>query len=120
MHISPKGLEDSQPPTETGIRNAVVLAREDVPQWHRKGRLSIDAHEPISTKLGSIFLRYQPAITRITDVGTPGATHPKSAAIFLILSNQFFRLSIRYCASAARVTPLTIVRQATQIYQRQL
>ena len=72
MRIHPKGFKGKpRPPTELRIRNAAVLAQEDVQQRRRKGRPSVDAHEPIARKLGSVFLRYQPSITRITEV-TPG------------------------------------------------
>ena len=121
MRIRPKGFKGKpRPPTKLRIKNAAVLAQENVRQRRRKGRPSIDAHEPIATKLGSIFLRYQPSITRITDVGTPGASTSKERGDFLDFVESVLPPlnTILRNRGLARVTPLTIVRQATQIYRR--
>jgi len=120
MRISPKGFEAPQAPTEVGIRNAVVLAQGEVRQWRRKGRPSIDAHEPLAKNLGSIFLRYQPAITRITDVGRPGANTSKERGDFLDFVESVLPPlnTVLRQRGLARMTPLTIVRQAAHIYRR--
>jgi len=120
MLISPKGLEASQPPTEFGIMNAAILAQGDVQQRRRKGRPSIDAHESIAAKLGLIFLRYQPRITRITDAGTPGVSISDERGDFLDFVESVLPPlnTILRKRGLKRVTPLTIVRQATQIYRR--
>lgn len=118
MRISPKGFTDEpQPPTELRIRNAVVLAQGDVRQRRRKGRPSIDAHEPIATKLGSIFLRYQPGITRITDVGTRTSKERGEFLDFVESVLPPLNTILRQ-RGLSRVTPLTIVRQAAKIYRR--
>jgi hypothetical protein len=120
MRIHPKGFKGiPQPPTELGIRNAAVLAQEYVRQRRRKGRPSIDAHEPIAAKLGSIFLRYQPSITRITEV-TPGTKASKERGEFLDFVDSVLPPlnTILRQRRLACVTALTIVRQAAQIYPR--
>lgn len=121
MRIRPKGFKGRpQPPTEVRIRNAAVLAQEEIRQRRRKGRPSIDAHEPIATKLGSIFLRYQPGITRVTDVGTPGVSTSKERGDFLDFVESVLPPlnTILRQRGLSRVTPLTIVRQAAKIYRR--
>lgn len=120
MRISPKGSESPQPPTEFGIRKAAILAQGAVRQRRRKGRTSNDAYDTIAAKLGSIFLRYQPRITRITDVGTPGGSTSKERGDFLDFVESVLPPlnAILRKRGLAPVTPLTIVRRATQIYRR--
>lgn len=120
LHISIKGLEAPQPSTEFGIRKSAIRAQGAVRQWRRKGRTPIDAHETLAAKLGSIFLRYQPRITRITDVGTPGGSISKERGDFLDFVESVLPPlnAILRKRGLAPVTPLTIVRRATQIYRR--
>ncbi len=121
MRMYPKGFKDTpQPPTELRIRNAVMLAQGDVRQRRRKGRPSIAAHEPIAMKLGLIFLRYQSGISRITDVATQGIKTSKERGEFLDFVESVLPPlnTILRQRGLSRVTALTIVRQATEIYRR--
>lgn len=121
MRIHPKGFRDEpQPPTELRIRNAAVLAQEYVRQRRRKGRPSVEAHETIAMKLGSIFLCYQRSITRITDAGTPETKTSKERGEFLDFVESVLPPlnTILRQRGLSRVTSLTIVRQAAQIYPR--
>lgn len=119
VRIHPKGFKGKpRPPTELRIRNAAVLAQEDVQQRRRKGRPSVDAHEPIARKLGSVFLRYQPGITRITEV-TPGTKASQERGEFLDFVESVLPPlnTILRQRGLSRITPLTIVRQAKEIYR---
>ncbi len=120
IRISAKGLEAPQPPTEFGLRNSAIRAQGTVRQWRRKGRPPIDAHETLAANLGSIFLRYQSRITRVTDVGTPGGSVSKERGDFLDFVESVLPPlnTVLRKRDLARVTPLTIVRQATRIYRR--
>lgn len=119
MRIHPKGFKGKpQPPTEVRIRNAAVLAQEDIRQRRRKGRPAVDAHEPTAMKLGSIFLRYQRGIRRITDVGAPDTSKERGEFLDFVESVLPPLNTILRRRGLSRLTALTVVRQAAQIYRR--
>lgn len=122
MRISPAGFDGKfRPPTARRLGKAAALAQRAIRLGRQKGRPSIEAHGLLARKLGSVFLRYRPRITRISEVGaTSRSQNFTERGEFL----DFVQAVVPALNIILRqyhlppVTPDTVVRKATQIYRR--